>query len=57
MGGTNDDPTEVVFDRDRLTSRGLLVVFFHVQRPDLDEHVVGSLYRSSTPFSRPDASQ
>ncbi len=57
MGGDNDNPTdentgghaevvEVVFDPARLSYRGLLDVFFQVHRADLDEGVVGSLYRS-----------
>jgi peptide-methionine (S)-S-oxide reductase len=57
MGGANDNPTEedngghaevveVVFDPVRLSYRGLLEVFFQVHRADLDEGVVGSLYRS-----------
>jgi peptide-methionine (S)-S-oxide reductase len=57
MGGENDNPTEeddgghaevveVIFDPERLSYRGLLEVFFQVHRPDLDEGVVGSLYRS-----------
>jgi len=57
MGGDNENPTEenagghaevveVVFDPERLSFRGLLDVFFQVHRPDLDESIVGSLYRS-----------
>jgi len=57
MGGENENPTEednggqaevveVVFDPERLSYRGLLEVFFQVHRPDLDESIVGSLYRS-----------
>lgn len=57
MGGDNENPTEenngghaevveVVFDPERLSFRGLLEVFFQVHRADLDEAVVGSLYRS-----------
>ena len=57
MGGENENPTEenngghaevveVVFDPERLSFRGLLEVFFQVHRADLDESVVGSLYRS-----------
>jgi peptide-methionine (S)-S-oxide reductase len=57
MGGHNANPSEendgghaevveVVFDPERLTFRGLLEVFFQVHRPDLDQGVVGSLYRS-----------
>lgn len=57
MGGDGDNPTEedprghaevvkVVFDPERLSYRGLLEVFFQVHRADLDESVVGSIYRS-----------
>lgn len=57
MGGDKADPndrdcgghaevTQVVFDADRLSFRGLLEVFFQVHRPDLDAGVVGSQYRS-----------
>ena len=57
MGGEGENPTEeddgghaevveVVFDPERLSYRGLLDVFFQVHRPDLDESIVGSLYRS-----------
>jgi peptide-methionine (S)-S-oxide reductase len=57
MGGESENPTEdddgghaevveVVFDPDRLSYRGLLEVFFLVHRADLDEGVVGSIYRS-----------
>ncbi len=57
MGGEGDNPSEedprghaevvrVVFDPDRLSYRGLLEVFFQVHRADLDEDVVGSIYRS-----------
>jgi peptide-methionine (S)-S-oxide reductase len=57
MGGDTDNPTDentgghaevvkVVFDPARLSYRGLLDVFFQVHRADLDEGVVGSLYRS-----------
>jgi peptide-methionine (S)-S-oxide reductase len=56
-GGRQDHPTEdapyghaeaveVVFDPERLSYRALLEVFFQVHRADLDEGVVGSLYRS-----------
>ena len=56
-GGENENPTEenpgghaeaveVIFDPERLSFRGLLDVFFQVHRADLDEDVVGSLYRS-----------
>jgi peptide-methionine (S)-S-oxide reductase len=57
MGGRNENPTEknngghtevveVVFDLERLSFRGLLEVFFLAHRADLDQSVVGSLYRS-----------
>lgn len=57
MGGENDNPTEgnsgghaevveVVFDPERLSYRGLLEVFFMAHRADLDEDIVGPLYRS-----------
>ena len=57
MGGKSENPTEendgghaevvqVVFDPELLSYRGLLDVFFQVHRPDLDESIVGSLYRS-----------
>jgi len=57
MGGEGDNPTEendgghaevikVVFDPERLSYRGLLVVFFQVHRADLDRDIVGSIYRS-----------
>ena len=56
-GGEGENPTEendgghaeaveVIFDPERLTYRGLLEVFFQVHRADLDERVVGSIYRS-----------
>jgi peptide-methionine (S)-S-oxide reductase len=56
-GGERDNPTEqapfghaeaveVIFDPEGLSYRGLLEVFFQVHRADLDEGVVGSLYRS-----------
>jgi len=57
MGGDGDNPTEddpgghaevvrVVFDPERLSYRGLLEVFFQIHRADLDEAVVGSIYRT-----------
>jgi peptide-methionine (S)-S-oxide reductase len=57
-GGENDNPTEennsghaeaveVTFDRERISYRGLLEFFFQFHRADLDEHVVGSSYRSA----------
>jgi peptide-methionine (S)-S-oxide reductase len=56
-GGENDNPTdenhpghaeavEIVFDPDRVSYRGILEFFFQIHRPDLDEHLVGSGYRS-----------
>jgi peptide-methionine (S)-S-oxide reductase len=57
MGGEGENPTEespgghaeavkVVFDPERISYRGLLEYFFQVHRPDLDESVIGSIYRS-----------
>jgi peptide-methionine (S)-S-oxide reductase len=57
MGGENENPTEkdngghaevvkVVFDPARLSFRELLEWFFQFHRADLDETIVGSLYRS-----------
>jgi len=49
---TEDDPgghaeaVEVRFDPDRISYRELLEYFFQVHRPDLDEGLVGSIYRS-----------
>src|SRR5690348_13267914 len=65
MGGENDNPTEenngghaevveVIFDPGRLSYRGLLEVFFQVHRADLDEGVVGSLYRSEIFYTSPE---
>jgi peptide-methionine (S)-S-oxide reductase len=56
-GGEGDNPTEespeghaeaveVVFDPERLSYRDLLEYFFQVHRADLDESLVGSIYRS-----------
>jgi peptide-methionine (S)-S-oxide reductase len=56
-GGENDNPTdanhpghaeavEIIFDPERVSYRDLLRFFFQVHRPDLDERVVGSAYRS-----------
>ena len=56
-GGENDNPTEennsghaeavkVTFDPERLSYRDLLEFFFQVHRPDLDQRIVGSGYRS-----------
>ncbi len=55
--GENDHPTEesnsghaeaveVVFDPERISYRDLLEFFFQVHRPDFDENLVGSSYRS-----------
>jgi peptide-methionine (S)-S-oxide reductase len=57
IGGQNSNPTEennvghaeaveVAFDPERISYRGLLEFFFQVHRPDLDEQLVGSAYRS-----------
>ena len=65
MGGTIDHPTEensgghaevveVGFDPERLSYRGLLELFFLVHRADLDEDVVGSLYRSEIFYTSPE---
>jgi peptide-methionine (S)-S-oxide reductase len=65
MGGENDNPTEednfghaevveVIFDPGRLSYRGLLEVFFQVHRPDLDEGIVGSQYRSEIFYTSPE---
>jgi peptide-methionine (S)-S-oxide reductase len=56
-GGEGDDPSEespgghaeaveVVFDPERLSYRELLEYFFQIHRADLDEALVGSIYRS-----------
>jgi peptide-methionine (S)-S-oxide reductase len=56
-GGEGDNPTEenpgghaeaveVVFDPGRISYRDLLEYFFQVHRADLDERLVGSIYRS-----------
>jgi peptide-methionine (S)-S-oxide reductase len=56
-GGKGEDPTEespgghaeaveVVFDPERISYRDLLEYFFQVHRADLDESLVGSIYRS-----------
>jgi peptide-methionine (S)-S-oxide reductase len=56
-GGESEDPTEekpgghaeaveVTFDAERISYRTLLEYFFQVHRPDLDERLVGSIYRS-----------
>jgi peptide-methionine (S)-S-oxide reductase len=57
IGGENDNPTEennvghaeaveVSFDPERISYRDLLELFFQFHRPDLDEGLVGSSYRS-----------
>ena len=56
-GGEGDNPTEdepgghaeaveLVFDADRVSFRDVLELFFQIHRPDLDERLVGSMYRS-----------
>jgi methionine-S-sulfoxide reductase len=56
-GGNNDNPTadnhpghaeavEVIFDPGRTSYREILEFFFQIHRPDLDEGLVGSDYRS-----------
>ena len=56
-GGESDNPTEnepgghaeaveLVFDADRVSYRDVLELFFQIHRPDLDESVLRSLYRS-----------
>jgi peptide-methionine (S)-S-oxide reductase len=40
------EAVEVVFDPERLSYRQLLEYFFQVHRADLDEDLVGSIYRS-----------
>jgi peptide-methionine (S)-S-oxide reductase len=56
-GGEGENPTEespgghaeaveVVFDPERISYRELLEYLFQVHRADLDERVVGSIYRS-----------
>jgi peptide-methionine (S)-S-oxide reductase len=56
-GGEGENPTEenpgghaeaveVTFDPERISYRDLLEYFFQVHRPDLDEGLVGSIYRS-----------
>ena len=56
-GGESDNPTEgepgghaeaikLVFDANRVSYRNVLELFFQIHRPDLGEHVVGSMYRS-----------
>jgi peptide-methionine (S)-S-oxide reductase len=56
-GGESDNPTEdepgghaeaveLVFDTSSASYREVLELFFQIHRPDLDESVLGSLYRS-----------
>jgi peptide-methionine (S)-S-oxide reductase len=56
-GGENDNPTadnhpghaeavEVIFDPDRTEYRDILEFFLQIHRPDLEEELVGSDYRS-----------
>ncbi len=56
-GGESDNPTEdepgghaeaveLVFDASRVSYRDVLELFFQIHRPDLDESVLGSIYRS-----------
>jgi len=56
-GGESDNPTEdhpgghaeaveLTFDADRFSYRDVLELFFQIHRPDLDESVLGSIYRS-----------
>jgi peptide-methionine (S)-S-oxide reductase len=62
IGGESEDPSEedpgghaeaveVTFDPGRISYRVLLEYFFQVHRPDLDERLVGSIYRSEIFFS------
>lgn len=37
---------ELVFDASRVSYRDVLELFFQIHRPDLDESVLGSMYRS-----------
>jgi peptide-methionine (S)-S-oxide reductase len=57
-GGESDNPTEdepgghaeaveLVFDADQVSYRDVLELFFQIHRPDLDESLVGSMYRSA----------
>jgi len=65
MGGEGENPTEendgghaeaieVTFDPERLSYRGLLEVFFQTHRADLDDSVVGSIYRSEIFYTSPE---
>jgi peptide-methionine (S)-S-oxide reductase len=44
--GGHVEAVEVVFDPERLSYRDLLEYFFMAHRPDLDEGLIGSIYRS-----------
>jgi peptide-methionine (S)-S-oxide reductase len=44
--GGHAEAVEVVFDQERISYRELLEYFFQVHRADLEEGVVGSIYRS-----------
>jgi peptide-methionine (S)-S-oxide reductase len=44
--GGHAEAVEVVFDPERISYRALLEYFFLVHRADLDERLVGSIYRS-----------
>ena len=57
IGGQSDNPTEdepgghaeavkLVFDASRTSYRDVLELFFQIHRPDLEESVLGSIYRS-----------
>lgn len=56
-GGHSDDPpedepgghaeaVELIFDPSKVSYREVLELFFQIHRPDLDEGVLGSIYRS-----------
>jgi peptide-methionine (S)-S-oxide reductase len=45
-GGGHAEAVELVFDADTVSYRDVLLLFFQIHRPDLGEHVVGSMYRS-----------
>jgi peptide-methionine (S)-S-oxide reductase len=45
--GGHAEAVELVFDGDRVSYRDVLELFFQIHRPDLGEHVVGSMYRSA----------
>ena len=44
--GGHAEAVEVVFDPDRISYRELLEYFFQIHRADLDERLVGAIYRS-----------